>query len=286
MYAITAANGQLGRLVIEVLLETIPASQIVAIARSPQKAADLGSLGIAVREGDYDRPETLASAFAGVSKVLLISSSEVGWRLPQHKAAIDAAKGAGVGLVAYTSILHADTSPAKLAQEHRATELALIESGLPHVLLRNGWYNENFLMALPAVLEHGTLIGSAGNGRFSAAARRDFAEAAAVALTAEGQAGKVYELAGDEAVTMSEIAAELSRQSGKPVAFQNLPEEAFKQALVSVGLPEVLADALADEDAIAADDTLFDDGRQLSRLIGHPTVSFRETVAKALAAKI
>ncbi|MCE4224314.1 SDR family oxidoreductase [Methylobacterium sp. C25] len=285
MYAITAANGQLGRLVIEFLLERIPAAQIVAVARSPQKAADLAALGVAVREGDYDRPDTMKSALDGATKVLLISSSEVGRRLPQHRAAIDAAKAVGAELLAYTSILHADTSPAKLAQEHRATELALIESGLPYVLLRNGWYNENFLMALPAVLAHGTLIGSAGNGRFSAASRRDFAEAAAAVLTAEGQAGKIYELAGDEAFTMSEIATEVSRQSGKPVAFQNLPEQAFKQALVSAGLPETLADVLADEDAIAAADTLFNDSRELSRLIGRPTTRFADTLATALAAK-
>ncbi|TKB31113.1 MAG: KR domain-containing protein, partial [Mesorhizobium sp.] len=180
MYAITGATGQLGRLVIETLLKTIPADRIVAAVRNPAKARDLAERGVTVREADYNRPDTLAPAFAGVQKLLLISSTEVSGRLPRHQAVIEAAKRAGVSLIAYTSMLHADTSPATLAIEHRQTEEVIAASGLPAVILRNGWYTENHLLALPAALEHGAFVGAAKDGRFSSAARRDYAEAAAL----------------------------------------------------------------------------------------------------------
>ncbi|KPW63251.1 hypothetical protein ALQ64_00236 [Pseudomonas cannabina] len=192
MIVVTGATGQLGRLVIEQLLTRIPASQIIAAVRSPEKAADLSALGVQVRQADYSQPSTLNSAFAGAEKLLLISSSEVGQRLPQHKAVIDAAKSAGVRLLAYTSVLHADTSALGLAKEHRETEDYLRSSGLPFVLLRNGWYTENYVAGAQGALAHGAVLGSAGDGRISSASRLDYAEAAAVALTsAEDQAGRV-----------------------------------------------------------------------------------------------
>ncbi len=285
MYAITGATGQLGRRVIDVLLKTVPPDRIVAAVRSPAKAQDLAAKGVHVREADYGRPETLAAAFAGVERVLLISSSEVGGRLRQHKAVIDAAKAAGVTLLAYTSILHCDSTPARLATEHRATEEAIAASGVPAVILRNGWYTENKLGALPIALQHGAMVGSSGGGRFSAASREDYAEAAAVALRGEDQAGKVHELAGDTAFTMAEFTAEVSRQAGKPVAYTDLPEAEYTAILTGAGLPADLAAIIADADAVAASDTLFDDSRSLSRLIGRPTTPFAQTLAAALKAQ-
>jgi NAD(P)H dehydrogenase (quinone) len=282
MYAITGATGQLGRLVIDVLLKTVPAYRIVAGVRNPAKARDLADRGVIVREADYDRPDTLPTALAGVDKLLLISSTDVSGRLPKHRAVIEAAQRAGVSLIAYTSMLHADTSPARLAVEHRQTEEVIATSGLPAVILRNGWYTENHLLALPAALEHGAFVGAAGVGRFSSAARKDYAEAAAVALTADGHAGKIYELAADQAFTLAELAAEVSRQSGKSVVYSDLSQAAFEGVLTGAGLSADLAALLADADAAAARGALFDDGGALGRLIGRPTTPLASLVASAL----
>ena len=282
MIVITGANGQLGRLVIDALLQKLPASDIVAAVRNPAKAQDLAARGVQVRQADYNQPATLDAAFQGADKLLLISSSEVGQRAPQHRAVIDAARRAGVKLVAYTSLLHADTSPLGLAAEHRETEAALRASGLPFVLLRNGWYTENYAASIPAALQHGALLGSAGTGRIASAARADYAAAAAAVLTGEGQAGRVYELAGDTAYTLAELAADIARQSGKAVAYQNLPEADYKAALLGAGLPEGLAGLLADSDAGAERGGLFDDSRQLSRLTGRPTTPLATVVGAAL----
>lgn len=282
MIVITGASGHLGRLVIEELLKTTPASQIVAAARNLDRVQDLAARGVQVRHADYDRAETLDAAFQGVEKLLLISSSEVGRRFPQHKAVIDSAKRAGVKLLAYTSILHADTSPLGLAEEHKATEAYLKASGVPFVVLRNGWYTENYTASIPPALAHGVYLGSAGSGRISSAARADYAAAAAAVLTKEGQAGRVYELAGDDAYTLEDLAGEISRQSGKTVIYRNLPEAEYKAALIGAGLPEVIANLLADSDAGASHGGLFDDSRQLSRLIGRATTPMADSLKAAL----
>jgi NAD(P)H dehydrogenase (quinone) len=284
MIVITGATGQLGRLVIQELLKTAPASDIVAAVRSPEKAADLAALGVQVRHADYTLPATLATAFEGASRLLLISSSEVGQRLPQHRAVIDAAKQAKVPLLAYTSILHADRSPLGLAMEHQATEALLRESGLPFVLLRNGWYTENYTGNVATAIAHGVVLGSARDGRIASAARADYAAAAAAVLVRDDQAGLIHELAGDEAFTLQQLAAEISRQSGKPVVYQDMPQAAYAAALESVGLPSGFAQLLADSDAGAAQGALFDDGHRLSQLIGRPTTPLADSVAAALAA--
>ena len=285
MIVVTGASGQLGRLVIDALLRTQPADSLVAAVRTPAKAADLAARGVQVREADYSRPETLGPAFAGADKLLLISSSEIGQRAKQHQAVIDAAKAAGVQLIAYTSLLHADVSPLGLAVEHRQTEAALAASGLPHVLLRNGWYSENYAMGLPGALARGTLYGAAGEGRIASASRQDYAEAAAAVLSAVApQAGKVHELAGDASYTLAELAAETARQAGKPLAYQDLPEAAYRDALLQAGLPAPVAELLADSDAGAAKGGLFDDGHALSGLIGRATTPMAQTVAATLAA--
>ncbi len=283
MIAITGATGQLGRLVIQNLLKTVPASQIVAAVRSPAKAADLAALGVQVRQADYAQPATLEAALQGVDKLLLISSSEVGQRVPQHAAVIAAAQKAGVKLLAYTSILRADSSPLGLAAEHKETEAALRASGLPFVLLRNGWYTENHTGSVPAALQYGAVMGSAKDGRIASAARADYAAAAAAVLTKDNQAGQVYELAGDSAYTLAEFAAEIAQQSGKPVVYNDLPQAAYAAALVQVGLPEGFAALLADSDVGASQGALFDDGHQLRGLIGRPTTPLSDVVKAALA---
>lgn len=284
MYAITGATGQLGRLVIDALLETVPPAQIVAIARSAAKAADLVGLGVQLRVADYDQPQSLVAAFAGVDKLLLISSSEIGRRVAQHRAVIEAAQAAGVGLLAYTSVLRADRSALALAEEHRQTEQLLKASGLPTVLLRNGWYSENHAAGIPAALTHGALLGASADGRIASAARRDYAQAAAAVLLRDGQAGQVYELAGDDAWTLAELAAEISRQSGKTITPLSLPKAEYEAALCGAGLPAPVAGLIADSDAQAATGALFDDGRQLSRMIGRATTPMSATVAAFMPA--
>ena len=284
LIAVTGASGQLGRLAIQFLLSRHPAARILAIARDPAKIADLAEAGVQVRQGDYDRPDTLDAALAGVERLLLVSSSEIGKRAPQHQAVIDAAIRAGVGLVAYTSLLHADTSPLGLAAEHVQTEQALQASGLPHVLLRNGWYAENYTAGIAGALQHGVVLGSAGDGRLSLAARADYAEAAAIIMASDAtQAGKVYELAGDHAVTLTDFAALVARKTGIPIAYQDLPQQDYRDALLSAGLPGFVADLLSDSDAGAAKGGLFDDSGTLGRLIGRATTPIEDVIASALA---
>ncbi|WP_082684390.1 SDR family oxidoreductase [Aureimonas ureilytica] len=277
--AITGATGALGRLVLQDLAARRPNQTVLALARSPEK---LTEAGIEARRFDYSDPATLAPALAGVSTLLLISSSEVGQREAQHRAVIAAAEAAGVGHIVYTSLLHADRSALSLAAEHLATEAALRDSGLPHTILRNGWYTENYMASVPPALAHGAFIGSAGEGRISSAARQDYAEAAAVVLTESGHQGQIYELAGDEAYTLADLAAELSRQSGRSIPYIDMPEADYAGALTGAGLPAAMAEAFASYDAKAAEGALFDDGRALSRLIGRPTTPLSASVAEAL----
>jgi len=277
--AVTGANGQLGRLVIQGLLARLPAADIVALARTPAKAADLG---VEVRQGDYTLPETLVSSLAGIETLLLISSSEVGQRVPQHRQVINAAKAAGVKRVVYTSLLHAERSPLGLAPEHVQTEALLKASGLTYTILRNGWYTENYTASVPSALAHGALIGSAGQGRIASAARADYAQAAVVALTTPGHDNRTYELAGDAAYTLAELAAEISRQSGQQIPYKDLPAADYAAALTDAGVPAPWPEALAAIDLEVAKGALFDDSRVLSKLIGRPTTTLADSVAAAL----
>ena len=283
MIAITGASGQLGRLVINELLKSVPAQSLVAVVRTPSKLADLAEQGVIVRQGDYTQPESLVSAFEGVDKVLLISSSEVGQRAVQHKNAIQAAKKAGVKLLAYTSILKADTSPLALAEEHVQTEAFLADSGVPYVLLRNGWYSENYMASVPVALQTGAVFGSAGDGLIASAARADYAAAAAAVLVADDQAGKVYELAGDKAYTLNDLAEEIGAQTGKTVVYTNMPEADYAKALEDAGIPGPFVAILADSDTGASHGGLFSDSKDLSKLIGRETTPMKESVRQALA---
>lgn len=282
-FTVTAASGHLGRLAVQALLDQgVPAGQIVATARTPEKLSDLAAQGVQVREADYSKPETLASAFAGTEKLLLISGSEVGQRLPQHTNAVKAAVEAGVKLIAYTSAAYADTTDLPVAPEHKATEEIIRASGVPFVFLRNGWYFENYTENLASALQYGALLGSAGDGRISAATRADFAAAAAAVLTGDGHENAVYELGGDGAFTMAELAAEVTRQSGTEVAYRDLPADEYEKALVAAGVPDGYANMLAACDVEVRKGALFIDSGDLGRLIGRPTTPLTDAVATAV----
>ena len=283
---VTGATGALGRFVIDSLLRRVPAASVIAGVRDTAKAADIAAKGVALRVLDYNRPETLAPALQGVDRVLLISGNEVGKRTAQHTAVIEAARTAGVSLLAYTSILRADTSTVGLAKEHKATEEVLAKAGVPHVLLRHGWYTDNFMGGIPTALQFGALNHCAGDGRFSSATRAEFADADATVLTSSTpQAGKVYELAGSSSFSKPELAALLARLSGKPVANNALTEQGYHAVLVQAGLPGFVADILASSDAGAARGDLQDDSRTLEKLIGRPTQTIEDAVRGALAAQ-
>jgi NAD(P)H dehydrogenase (quinone) len=277
--AITGATGQLGRLVIQDLIPAVGAGKIVALARSPEKAADLG---VAVRAADYDQPETLRAALTDIDTVLLISGSEIGKRTPQHAAVIKAAQDSGVKHIVYTSILNADTSTLGLAHEHRETEALIKDSGIAYTILRNGWYTENYTASLPGALQAGAVMGSAGEGRISAATRADYAAAAAAVLAGSGFENKTLELAGDTAFTLTDLAAEVSRQTGKTIPYANMPPAEFAKVLASFGLPEGLATMLAEGEVEISKGVLFHEGTELSDLIGRPTTPLADSVTAAL----
>jgi len=276
---ITGATGQLGRLVVSMLKEKKASASITAIVRSAQKAIDLG---VQTRIADYEEPETLEAALKDLDVLLLISSSEVGKRAVQHKNVLEAAKKCGLKRIVYTSILKADTSTISLAGEHLETENALKQSGISYTILRNGWYTENYTGTMNGSIASGAFLGSAGNGKISAATRADYAEAAVAVLTSEGHDYKVYELAGDEAFTLAEFAAEVSEQTKKEVPYNNLPEAEYAATLVNMGLPNGLAHAIAGWDAGISKGDLFDSSKQLSGLIGRPTTPMPKVVADAL----
>ena len=281
--AITGATGQLGQLVIQSLLDRgVEAANLVAIVRNPKKAASLAAQGVKVRQADYTQPDALAAAFAETDRVLLISGSEVGQRIEQHRNVVEAAHTAGVRLIAYTSILKADTTSIRLAADHKATEELIRASGMPFVFSRNGWYMENYTGNLAQTLQHGAILGSAGDGRVSAATRADYAAAIAAIFASEGHENAVYELGGDESFTQAELAAEISMQSGTQVVYRDLPVGEYTQVLVGVGLPEPLAATYADADRGISQGELFTDSGDLSRLAGRPTTRLADAVSAAL----
>ncbi len=275
--AITGATGHLGRLAIKALKAR--GGSAVALVRDPAKATDLG---VEARAFDYTKPESMAAALQGVTALVLISSNDFNDRIGQHKAVIDAAKAAGVAHIVYTSILNAPGSDLVLAQDHKGTEAYLQATGISHTLLRNGWYTENYTGSLAGSVAHGAMAGSAGTGRISGAARADYAEAIAAVLIDPAKQGKVYELAGDSAFTMADMASVVSAKVGKTIAYHSMPMADYVKLLESFGLPADLARAVADSDDQAARGALFDDSKTLSALIGHPTTPMATTVAEAL----
>ncbi|VVS96109.1 SDR family oxidoreductase [Hoeflea sp. EC-HK425] len=284
-YLVTGASGQLGALVVAELVGKVPAKNVVALVRRPDAAAALEAHGVEVRIGDYDDRASLEQAFQGIDRMLLISASEMGRRAEQHKNAVDAAVAAGVGFLAYTSVLRAETNSIGLAADHRETEAAIKASGLPHAFLRHGWYTENQTASIPPALEHGAYLGAAGDGLFSSATRQDYAEGDVAVLAADTlQSGAIYELAGDESYTMAEFVEVISSAAGKPVAYVDMSEAEFAGALESAGLPAPIAALLADSDANAAKGALKDESHTLQKLIGRPTTPWAETVRAAVKA--
>lgn len=281
---VTGATGQLGRLTVEALLRRgIPAADIIATGRDIAGIKDLADRGITVRRADFADTDGLAEAFAGAERLLLISASvPVGERVANHRRVIDAAASAGVSLVAYTSTTHADTATTVIGATHSETEAYLRDRGIPSVLLRNGWYLENYTSQLPQILQNGAVVGAAGEGRISAASRADYAEAAAVVLTAEGHTGAVYELGGDESFTLTELAAAISAAAGKQVTYADLPVADFARVLASAGLPAELAEVLADADRGMNRGEMYTDSGDLRRLIGRPPVTLAEALAATL----
>ncbi|TXS37455.1 SDR family oxidoreductase [Streptomyces sp. OR43] len=282
---VTGATGELGRLVVEQLLTTVPASGIAAVVRDKEKAAGLAARGVELRIADYNHPETLTGAFRAGDRVLLISGSEVGSRVAQHAAVIDAAKAAGVAQLAYTGILGGPDADIELADEHKVTEQLILDSGLPYTFLRNGWYTENYTANLAPVLAHGAVVANAGEGRVASATRADYAAAAAAVLTGEGHLGKAYELSGDVAWSLAEYAAEIARASGKEIAYKNVPAAVHQEILTGAGVPEAFAAILTDVDEGIRRGLLAGTNGELARLIGRPTTPLAETVAAAVAAQ-
>ena len=278
--AVTGATGQLGQLIIEGLKKA-GQDKIVALARSPEKIEDAG---VEARKADYDAPQTLAPALAGVDTLMLVSGSEIGKRAAQHRNIIDAARTAGVRRIVYTSLLHADTSPlTDLAAEHVETEAMLKASGLVTTILRNGWYTENYMASVPPAVANGAFYGAAGEGRIASAARADYARAAVAVLTGAGHDGATYELAGSPAYTLADLAAEISRQTGKDIPYVNLPEADYAKALEGAGLHAPVAAVYAGFDAGAAQGALDADGAALAGLIGRPSTPLADSVKAALA---
>lgn len=283
MIIVTGASGQLGQLVIAELLKKTAPQNIVAAIRDPSKAKNLAELGVNIRVADYSKPETLDITFADAKKILLISSSEIGKRESQHKAVIEAAKKVkGLELFAYTSILKSDVATMKLAGEHVATEKLIKEANLPSVILRNGWYSENYLDTVKGAILNGAIYGSALDGKISSASRADYALAAAVVLTSEKQTGKIYELAGDNSFTLTELAKIVSEISGKNIIYKNLSESEYQKLLVQVGLPEAYASLFANSDIGISKGDLFSEKRDLSNLIKRETTTIESTIRENL----
>ncbi|MGF0312171.1 SDR family oxidoreductase [Rhodococcus sp. IEGM1428] len=281
--AVTGATGNLGGLVVDALITRgVAPGDIVAVVRNADKAAQLAERGVVVRVADYSDTAALTSAFAGVDKVLLISGSEVGQRIAQHNNVIDAAEAAGVSLIAYTSLLAADTSGVSLAPEHKATEERLTASAIPAVFLRNGWYWENYLGSLAQTVEGGVLLGAAGNGKIAAASRADYAEAAAAVLTHDDQGGKIYELGGDERLTYADLAAVIGDVSGKPVVYKDVPESEYAAILEGAGLPDFVATMLASADAGISRGELDTDSGDMQALIGRASTPVAEVLRAAV----
>jgi NAD(P)H dehydrogenase (quinone) len=287
-FAVTGASGHLGRQVVEHLLKRdVPAGEIVAVVRTPAKVADLAERGVVVRQGDYSRPETLAPALDGVRTLLLVSGTEVGRRVQQHTAVIDAARDAGVQRILYTSILRADTTANPIAPDHRGTEEALRASGVPFTVLRNGWYTENYTDRLGEYLERGEILSAAGTGRVSAATRDDFAAAAAAAMLRENDADDtddaddaVLELGGPS-FSFDELAAAVTEVAGRTVVHRAMTPGELAAVLEGAGLDAGTAGFVAALDESIARGELRTDSDDLARLLGRPATSLREAIEAA-----
>jgi NAD(P)H dehydrogenase (quinone) len=282
-YAVTGASGHLGRLAVQELLNRgVPGPSVVALVRSSPKAADLAERGVQVREADYDHPRTLSAALAGVDRLLLVSSSEAGRRVAHHTNVIRTAKTAGVQRIAYTSMLKADDTTNPLAEEHLVTESALRKAEVPHILLRNGWYTENYTSQLGQYLQHGVILGAAGTGKISAATRQDYAAAGAVALLQHNGGNRTYELGGP-GFELSELARTISEVTGTSVEYRNLRVNDYISTLTGTGTDGDTARFVAALDASIADGDLETTSQDLALLLGRPPTPLADVVRAAHA---
>lgn len=277
MILVTATTGHLGRLVLDTLGAAVDPATVVAAARRPDALADRAEQGFVVRELDYDRADTIQRAMDGVTQVLLISGSDIGRRVPQHRAVIDAAAAAGVEHIAYTSVLRADTTTVGVAPEHLATEQHLAAAPVTATFLRHGWYTENYTEQLGPALANGAFVGSAGTGRIAAATRADYAAADVAVLLDRSLRGATYELAGP-AFTMSELAAAVSARTGRQLPYLDLPVEQYRSILLGAGLPAPIADFLAGADVSIADGHLDAPSTTLERLIDRPPTTLADAL--------
>jgi NAD(P)H dehydrogenase (quinone) len=281
-FAVTGATGHLGRLAVDALLRRgIPAGNVFALVRDPEKAKDLADLGVGIREADYDRPDTLGPALEGIERLLLVSSPDPGDRVRQHTAVIQAADAADVGFVVYTSVLHADETELVLAPEHAATEDVLQGSGLPFAVARNGWYTENYTARIEEFLARGEIVGAAGDGRISAATRADYAEAAASLLTGDIADQQGYWELGGPSFTMTELAETITGVTGTAVSYRDLSVEAFADHLAEAGLDRPTAEFVAALDGSAARGELETDSPALENLLGRAPTPLVDAVRAA-----
>lgn len=279
---VTGATGHLGRLTVDSLLARgVAASDIRALGRSAERLAPLAAQGVETGVIDFEKPETLTAAFAGADAVLLVSGSEVGKRVPQHRNAIEAAEAAGVGRLVYTSAPHATDGGLVLAPEHKATEELLAASSLPVTILRNNWYTENYTGLIDQAAATGEIVGSAGDGRVASASRKDYAEAAAVVLTTDGHEGAVYELSGDVAWTFDELASAVGALVGREVVYRSVTPEEHTSILTGAGLDEGTAGFVVALDGNIRDGELADATSTLAELIGRPTTPLAQGLAES-----
>jgi len=282
MIVVTGATGRLGQLVIDGLLQRVPAAEIVAAVRTPAKAASLAARGVTVRAADYGQPGQLSAAFTGADRVLLISSNDPRQAVSQHAAVIEAARQAGTGLLAYTSLWHADTSALLTAVPHRLTEPVIRDSSVPYTLLRNNLYTDHYAPQIMQAIKSGTFVGSAGAGRVASATRADYAAAAVAVLTGSGHENKVYELGGDVAWSYAELAAVLSRVAGHEITYRSITPAEHRALLIAAGIPEVAADLFTDTYTAIADGQLAATPGDLRALIGRPTTALADAVSAML----
>lgn len=279
---VTGATGKLGGLVVEALLKKIQPDQLAVSVRNPEKAAHLKALGIEVRHGDFDQPETLVPAFSGVGKLLIISADgDNETRIRQHLAAVDAAKEAGVKQIVYTSAADAQNSVLGLAEVHRRTEKAILDTGIPYVFLRNNWYLENEASSIQGVQAGAPWVTAAGNGKVGWALRRDYAEAAAAVLAQDGHENKVYELSGTP-LTQDALAQALGRVLGKEVAVSHVDAYAYEGMLNGFGLPPFVVALLSDIQLAISKGALDVVSDDLPKLLGRPVTPIEEALSEAL----
>ncbi|WP_417898137.1 SDR family oxidoreductase [Bacillus haimaensis] len=277
---VTGATGKLGSKVVEALLETVPADQLAVSVRNPEKAEGLRARGVEVRQGDFDQPETLDAAFAGIDRLLIISADgDNEARIRQHTNAVAAAERAQVKFIAYTSIGNARDSKMFLAPPHQAAEEAILKTGIPYSFLRNNWYLENEIPSIQGVMAGAPWVTSAGTGKIGWALQQEYAEAAAIVLAGNGHENTVYELSG-KLLTQEEFAAALGTVLGKEVAVQQVDDETYAEIMKGAGVPEFLLPFLVAIQQGIREGELEVESNDFEKLLGRPATPVNEALSQ------